>query len=302
MPERFGEKGYSSLERRWARPTFDVHGIWGGQQISKTAIPARAGANFSFRLVPQQNPQKIIAATRDFPCEADIDAMCVSVREGPPAMRREALDRVRFTFDSIHAEIKDLPVRELIPVPSRPDAPCIDYRHLRTWEWNGRAVFDAMGSQPGEIIPVNVREALEGVRGPLRAELERAEHFKKQHLRERVAIYTDKVEMGSLLKEDRRVQVAHVEGAHEHAALQPIQGDRMIGQHDAPPGDGLVQGEAEQRVATLRWRHPVADASGIEPCLPAGKGDPLARFPGDFQQGVISQIGWFHGALVWRQQ
>ena len=61
-----GEDGFTTLERRWARPTFDVHGIWGGQQISKTAIPARAGANFSFRLVPQQDPQKIIAATRDF--------------------------------------------------------------------------------------------------------------------------------------------------------------------------------------------------------------------------------------------
>jgi succinyl-diaminopimelate desuccinylase len=61
-----GEEGFSTLERRWARPTFDVHGIWGGQQVSKTAIPARAGAKFSFRLVPDQDPQKIIAATRTF--------------------------------------------------------------------------------------------------------------------------------------------------------------------------------------------------------------------------------------------
>jgi acetylornithine deacetylase/succinyl-diaminopimelate desuccinylase-like protein len=61
-----GEEGFTTLERRWARPTFDVHGIWGGQQVSKTAIPARAGAKFSFRLVPDQDPQKIIAATRAF--------------------------------------------------------------------------------------------------------------------------------------------------------------------------------------------------------------------------------------------
>src|SRR4029453_9613241 len=61
-----GEEGYTTLERRWVRPTFDVHGIWGGQQVSKTAIPAKAGANFSFRLVPQQDPSKIIAATREF--------------------------------------------------------------------------------------------------------------------------------------------------------------------------------------------------------------------------------------------
>ncbi len=61
-----GEEGYTTLERRWARPTFDVHGIWGGQQVSKTAIPAKAGAKFSFRLVPNQDPSKIIAATQQY--------------------------------------------------------------------------------------------------------------------------------------------------------------------------------------------------------------------------------------------
>jgi acetylornithine deacetylase/succinyl-diaminopimelate desuccinylase-like protein len=61
-----GEVGYTTLERRWGRPTFDVHGIWGGQQVSKTAIPARAGAKFSFRLVPNQDHEQIISATRDF--------------------------------------------------------------------------------------------------------------------------------------------------------------------------------------------------------------------------------------------
>jgi acetylornithine deacetylase/succinyl-diaminopimelate desuccinylase-like protein len=61
-----GEEGFTTLERRWARPTFDVHGIWGGQQVAKTAIPAKAGAKFSFRLVPNQDPAKIIPATRDY--------------------------------------------------------------------------------------------------------------------------------------------------------------------------------------------------------------------------------------------
>jgi acetylornithine deacetylase/succinyl-diaminopimelate desuccinylase-like protein len=61
-----GEEGFTTLERRWARPTFDVHGIWGGQQVSKTAIPARAGAKFSFRMVPNQDPEKIATATRQF--------------------------------------------------------------------------------------------------------------------------------------------------------------------------------------------------------------------------------------------
>jgi succinyl-diaminopimelate desuccinylase len=63
-----GEEGYSTLERRWARPTFDVNGIWGGYQGEggKTVLPARAGAKFSFRLVPNQDPHQITAALRQF--------------------------------------------------------------------------------------------------------------------------------------------------------------------------------------------------------------------------------------------
>ncbi len=66
-----GEVGYSTLERRWARPTCDVNGLWGGYQGEgpKTVLPAKAGAKFSFRLVPNQDPQKITAAVRQFLAE-----------------------------------------------------------------------------------------------------------------------------------------------------------------------------------------------------------------------------------------
>ena len=59
-----GEEGFSTLERRWARPTFDINGLWSGYQGegAKTILPARAGAKFSFRLVPKQDPKKITAA------------------------------------------------------------------------------------------------------------------------------------------------------------------------------------------------------------------------------------------------
>jgi succinyl-diaminopimelate desuccinylase len=62
----WGEAGYSTLERRWARPTCDVNGLWGGYQGegTKTVLPARAGAKFSFRLVPAQEPGKITQALR----------------------------------------------------------------------------------------------------------------------------------------------------------------------------------------------------------------------------------------------
>ncbi len=66
VPELVGEEGFTTLERRWARPTYDVLGIWGGQQVMKSAIAARAGANASFRLVPNQNPRRIAVAVREF--------------------------------------------------------------------------------------------------------------------------------------------------------------------------------------------------------------------------------------------
>jgi acetylornithine deacetylase/succinyl-diaminopimelate desuccinylase-like protein len=56
-----GEPGYGVLERLWARPTMEVHGIVGGYtgDGAKTVIPARAKVKFSCRLVPRQDPNKI---------------------------------------------------------------------------------------------------------------------------------------------------------------------------------------------------------------------------------------------------
>jgi acetylornithine deacetylase/succinyl-diaminopimelate desuccinylase-like protein len=63
-----GEPGYSVFERIWARPTLEVHGIAGGftGAGAKTVIPARATAKVSLRLVPKQDPEKTVAAFRDF--------------------------------------------------------------------------------------------------------------------------------------------------------------------------------------------------------------------------------------------
>jgi len=55
-PELFGEKGFTTLERLWTRPSLDINGIWGGfsGDGAKTVIPAEAHAKVSMRLVPDQ--------------------------------------------------------------------------------------------------------------------------------------------------------------------------------------------------------------------------------------------------------
>jgi acetylornithine deacetylase/succinyl-diaminopimelate desuccinylase-like protein len=60
-PKLHGETGYSTLERTWARPTFEVNGLLAGftGEGAKTVIPATAMAKVSMRLVPNQDPEKI---------------------------------------------------------------------------------------------------------------------------------------------------------------------------------------------------------------------------------------------------
>jgi acetylornithine deacetylase/succinyl-diaminopimelate desuccinylase-like protein len=80
LPALFGENGYTTLERRGARPTLDVNGLWGGFQGEggKTIIPAHAHAKISCRLVPDQDPDRIFEAFRAYVLEI-----------APPGIRTE---------------------------------------------------------------------------------------------------------------------------------------------------------------------------------------------------------------------
>jgi len=67
-PKLHGETGFSTLERTWARPTFEVNGLLSGftGEGAKTVIPATAMAKVSMRLVPNQDPDKIAALFEDY--------------------------------------------------------------------------------------------------------------------------------------------------------------------------------------------------------------------------------------------
>jgi acetylornithine deacetylase/succinyl-diaminopimelate desuccinylase-like protein len=61
VAQLYGEQGFTTLERLWARPTLECNGIWGGftGEGAKTVLPSKAYAKISMRLVPFQDPQKI---------------------------------------------------------------------------------------------------------------------------------------------------------------------------------------------------------------------------------------------------
>ncbi len=79
-----GEQGYSVLERTWARPTLDVHGMPGGftGAGAKTVIPAKATAKVSMRLVPGMTPAKTFALYKSYvekiaPPGVDVDVRLI---------------------------------------------------------------------------------------------------------------------------------------------------------------------------------------------------------------------------------
>jgi acetylornithine deacetylase/succinyl-diaminopimelate desuccinylase-like protein len=86
-----GEEGFSVLERTWARPTLDVHGIPGGftGAGAKTVIPAKALAKVSMRLVPGMTPTKAFAQYKAYVeqiAPAGVDVSVKMIHSGDPCL------------------------------------------------------------------------------------------------------------------------------------------------------------------------------------------------------------------------
>jgi acetylornithine deacetylase/succinyl-diaminopimelate desuccinylase-like protein len=81
IPKLHGETGFTTLERTWARPTFEVNGLLSGftGEGAKTVLPAVAMAKVSMRLVPNQEPDKIAALFEEYIAKTASKAVAVKV-------------------------------------------------------------------------------------------------------------------------------------------------------------------------------------------------------------------------------
>lgn len=90
-PALWGEEGYTAIERMWARPTLDVNGILGGFTGDgvKTVLPSLASAKISCRLVPDQDPERIMelleARLRDL-CPPTVEMDIERFHSGKPVI------------------------------------------------------------------------------------------------------------------------------------------------------------------------------------------------------------------------
>ena len=87
----YGEKGYTTIERLWARPTLECNGIWGGYtgEGAKTVLPAKAFAKISMRIVADQTSAKIgklFAAHVKRIAPKTVDVNVRSLHGGEPAI------------------------------------------------------------------------------------------------------------------------------------------------------------------------------------------------------------------------
>lgn len=90
VSELVGEPGYSPLERSWARPTLDANGVWGGFNGHgvKTVLPNEAHAKITCRLVPDQDPDRVIETLtahvrRHTPSGVTVEVQAAPIRAKP---------------------------------------------------------------------------------------------------------------------------------------------------------------------------------------------------------------------------
>ncbi|MFW6199484.1 MAG: dipeptidase [Gemmatimonadota bacterium] len=167
-PALAGEEGYTTLERRWIRPTCDVNGLLSGYtgEGAKTVLPAEAMAKVSFRLVPDQDPDTVAELFRKHVQAVTADGVEVETRvlqggrpwraklEGPLYdAARKALDRAFEKEPVLTGAGGSIPI--VVEFEEILEAPCL----LMGFAWPGANMH-----APNEWFPLeNVQKGVEAL-------------------------------------------------------------------------------------------------------------------------------------------
>jgi acetylornithine deacetylase/succinyl-diaminopimelate desuccinylase-like protein len=112
VPKLFGEKGYTPIEQRSARPTIEINGLTSGYQGdgSKTIVPSWARAKITMRLVPNQKPARLIKLVADYLKKICPPSVRVEIKSGhggeaymvspSSPLAKAALNSLRVAFGS----------------------------------------------------------------------------------------------------------------------------------------------------------------------------------------------------------
>ncbi len=121
-----GEPDRMVLERVWSRPTLEVHGIAGGftGAGAKTVIPAAATAKVSFRLVPEQDPEKAFGLFAKWVADNTPIGLRMSVRKlsGSPAV---VVNPAHPAIDKAAEAFKDVMQRDTVFIRSGGSIPIV---------------------------------------------------------------------------------------------------------------------------------------------------------------------------------
>lgn len=180
------------------------------------------------------------------------------VVSGPGVASRDALDRVRFAFEDIHGGIRDLQIEEYVPVPRRPDAPLLNYQYLRKLELNGRHTHAADGATSDEVIDVNIREVLNGVRGESKQEQERVPCF-EQHVygdlimndkKTVIKVGTNYGQVGEVLTQCTNIVGSQPDGEVKRLQEQ-LQGEIVRFLDTLPESEGKIREKVAKKLKTV---------------------------------------------------
>lgn len=166
----FGEPGYSPLERTWARPTIEISGMWGGYRGEgvKTVLPASAHAKLTCRLVPDQEPDAVLAAIERFIVEQAqaLTGVTVSVTRFPGNARAYLMPAEHPVLTEAAAVLADVYGREPLVIRTGGTLPVADLIKSRLGVW---FVFFSFGEPDNNIHGPNEFVRLSSLQRGMRA-------------------------------------------------------------------------------------------------------------------------------------